>query len=232
MELFNVQTQNVPLIERLTNEILDGQGVCESFMYSYSQSEVNDTIETYDMDMDMEMDGVAAFFEHHYGGEGLGSSYYSIIKFTSGAEVVYIKFYGNYQSHYGVDYDGWEQVRPHEEDYYTWVETNTFNDPAVAYLVETLKETFEEDDAIPKDLMDHYGGYDDYEWFRHELEDSYGGEDQGDEYWTVRKLTDARTGASCYVKFHGSYASNYGSEYEGFMFVVSKPSKRTIWVGV
>lgn len=226
MELFNVQAQNIPLIERLTNEILDGQGVCESFMYSYSQGEVNDTIETYDM----EMDGVAASFEYHYGGEGLGSSYYSIIKFTSGAEVVYIKFYGNYQSHYGVDYDGWGQVQPYEQDYYTWVETKTFNDPAVADFVKKLKETFDEDDSIPDDLMDHYSGDNDCGWFSQELEDYYGGEDQGDEYWTVRKLTDAQTGTTCYVKFHGSYASHYGSEYEGFVFVVSKPSKRTIWV--
>ena len=228
MELFNVQAQNIPLIERLTNEILDGQRVCESFMYSDSQGEVNDAIETYDV----ELDGIDVSFEHQYGGEGLGSTYVSVIKFTSGTEVVYIKFYGNYQSHYGVDYEGWEQVQPYEQDYYTWVETKTFNEPAVADFVKKLKETFDEDDSIPDDLMDHYSGVNDCGWFSHVSEDYYGGEDQGDEYWIVRKLTDVQTGATCYVKFYGSYASYYGSEYEGFMFVESKPSKRNIWVGV
>lgn len=52
-----------------------------------------------------------------------------------------------------------------------------------------------------------------------EYVDGYGGEDCGREYWSVYSFTDNKTGEKVYVKFDGWYASHYGREYEGWLFV-------------
>lgn len=49
--------------------------------------------------------------------------------------------------------------------------------------------------------------------------DGYGGEDCGRDYWSVYSFKDNKTGEKVYVKFDGWYASHYGSEYEGWLFV-------------
>jgi len=55
---------------------------------------------------------------------------------------------------------------------------------------------------------------------------SYGGEDQGSDYWNVVKFT--KDNEECFVKFHGWYASHYGTEYRGFNLV--SPVEKTIIV--
>ena len=60
----------------------------------------------------------------------------------------------------------------------------------------------------------------------YEVVDQYGGEDQGSDYWTVWKFS--KDNEECFVKFHGWYASHYGSDYHGFKFVA--PAKKTITV--
>ena len=47
-----------------------------------------------------------------HGGEGEGEDYWSVFKFTQGAESVYVKFSGSYQSYSGSDYDEWFFVDP------------------------------------------------------------------------------------------------------------------------
>jgi hypothetical protein len=53
-------------------------------------------------------------FEHvdNYGGEGQGDEYWSVYKFSSGNEDVYVKFDGCYASYIGADYDQWFFVEP------------------------------------------------------------------------------------------------------------------------
>lgn len=50
-----------------------------------------------------------------------------------------------------------------------------------------------------------------------ELEDSYGGEGQGEDYWTVYKFTDGTD--EVFVQFDGYYASYSGSEFDSWFFV-------------
>lgn len=57
-----------------------------------------------------------------------------------------------------------------------------------------------------------------------DLVDDYGGEGQGDVYWSVYSFTDGME--VVYVKFNGWYASHYGSEYEDYFFV--KPKQVTV----
>lgn len=47
-----------------------------------------------------------------YGGEDMGSTYYKIIKFTRGDDVVFIKFQGYYASYNGADYEDFHVVSP------------------------------------------------------------------------------------------------------------------------
>lgn len=49
-----------------------------------------------------------------YGGEGMGSDFWAIIKFTDkdSGDVLYVKCYGWYQSHYGSEYEGYLFVQP------------------------------------------------------------------------------------------------------------------------
>jgi hypothetical protein len=58
------------------------------------------------------------------------------------------------------------------------------------------------------------------------VEDSYGGEDQGSDYWCVWKFS--KDGQECFVKFYGWYASHYGTDYQGWKFVT--PQQKTITV--
>lgn len=48
----------------------------------------------------------------HHGGEGEGDQYWSVVEFVHENETFYVKFYGWYASHYGSDYQGFEQVKP------------------------------------------------------------------------------------------------------------------------
>lgn len=54
-----------------------------------------------------------------------------------------------------------------------------------------------------------------------EHEDNYGGEGQGDDYWSVYKFTKGTE--SVFVKFNGWYASYNGSEYSEWFFVKAVP---------
>jgi hypothetical protein len=58
------------------------------------------------------------------------------------------------------------------------------------------------------------------------LEDRYGGEDQGSDYWSVYSFSDGMQ--VVFIKFNGWYASYDGSTYEEFYEV--KPVEKTITV--
>ena len=47
-----------------------------------------------------------------FGGEDMGSTYYKIIKFTRGDNVVFIKFQGWYASYDGAEYEDFHVVSP------------------------------------------------------------------------------------------------------------------------
>jgi hypothetical protein len=59
-----------------------------------------------------------------------------------------------------------------------------------------------------------------------EVVDSYGGEDQGSDYWCVWKFS--KDNEECFIKFQGWYASHYGTEYQGYKFVT--PAQKTVIV--
>ena len=60
--------------------------------------------------------------------------------------------------------------------------------------------------------------------------DSYGGEGQGYEYWSVYEFT--RDEDKVYVKFNGYYQSYNGSEYDEYFFVEPKEKVVTEYVEV
>jgi hypothetical protein len=99
-------------------------------------------------------------------------------------------------------------------------------------LKETLEIIFEElDKRSLKCMMQEY--CDDVteraldnQLIVYESVDQYGGEDQGSDYWCVWKFS--KGGEQCFVKFHGWYASHYGSDYHGFTFV--EPKQKTVTV--
>lgn len=66
------------------------------------------------------------------------------------------------------------------------------------------------------------------EQIKAEVVDSYGGEDQGSEYYHVWKFTmDDET---VFARFDGTYASHYGTDFDGWKFVT--PQERTVIVYV
>ncbi len=110
-------------------------------------------------------------------------------------------------------------------------------------MMSEFKEKIEEMVADHgRDLMCEENPWDDYDYTHKtgshttgwedgvtlEVVDSYGGEDQGSNYYAVWKF--AKGEESYLVKFYGWYASHYGSEYEGYEFV--KPKQKTITVYV
>jgi len=62
----------------------------------------------------------------------------------------------------------------------------------------------------------------------HKYVDSFGGEGQGEMYWSVYKFTKGTE--AVYVKFNGSYQSYNGSEYDEFFFVEPKEVTRIEYV--
>jgi hypothetical protein len=99
-------------------------------------------------------------------------------------------------------------------------------------LKSTLEIIFEEiSDNSLECMMNQYCGDDleialDNQLIHCDIVESYGGEDQGSDYWCVWKFS--KGSEECFVKFHGWYASHYGTDYQGFKFVA--PAKKTITV--
>lgn len=56
--------------------------------------------------------------------------------------------------------------------------------------------------------------------------DSYGGEDQGSDYWQVYSFS--KDNEEVFVKFNGWYASHYGTDYRDYSFVT--PKEKTVVV--
>lgn len=59
---------------------------------------------------------------------------------------------------------------------------------------------------------------------QYEFVDHYGGEGQGEDYWTVYKFT--KDGETVYLKWQGWYSSYNGSEFESVSEV--KPVERVV----
>jgi hypothetical protein len=51
-----------------------------------------------------------------YGGEDMGSDYWAVWKFTEGEESVMYRFQGYYASHYGTDYQDYQEVQPKQKE--------------------------------------------------------------------------------------------------------------------
>jgi hypothetical protein len=58
--------------------------------------------------------------------------------------------------------------------------------------------------------------------------DHYGGEGQGERYYTTYSVTDLISTETVYVQFYGYYTSYDGATYEGWKFV--EPITKTITV--
>jgi hypothetical protein len=56
--------------------------------------------------------GISFKHEDNYGGEDMGSEYWSVYSFTNDTETVYVKFGGYYQSFDGSTYEGFDFVKP------------------------------------------------------------------------------------------------------------------------
>jgi hypothetical protein len=88
---------------------------------NFFQSEMSDV---YDSDYDSDetksfLDELAEnkiSFKHmdNHGGEGEGEDYWSVYKFTSGTDEVFVKFSGWYQSYNGSEFDEFFFVTPKE----------------------------------------------------------------------------------------------------------------------
>lgn len=55
---------------------------------------------------------------------------------------------------------------------------------------------------------------------KYEFVDNYGGEGEGEDYWSIFKFT--QESASVYVQFNGSYQSYNGADFDEFFFVKPK----------
>lgn len=62
------------------------------------------------------MPGVGAWVIARYGGEDQGSDYWTVWKFTEGSESVLFKFSGWYASHYGSEYEDYQEVQPKKKE--------------------------------------------------------------------------------------------------------------------
>jgi hypothetical protein len=105
-------------------------------------------------------------------------------------------------------------------------------------LKEKLRELFSEDKWIAEQFMYQDVGYlldkDSFQRYcelkvTHTYVDHYGGEGQGDDYWSVVKFTDNSSGEEVLVRFNGWYLSYSGAEYTDFDFVTPKQKMVTFY---
>lgn len=218
MNLIEIKETKQSLFDRLRDTILGEVDMCTEAMYGekYSIDEYFDTRDYSDINVSLVT---------HVGGEGQGSKYYSVLKFTAGDETEYIKFYGYYQSYCGAEYDDWQRVKPQDAEMQVWQHKEPVTDAELALkglITDDIAERFMYEDTY--ELEDVFGN------FNFSLVESYGGEDMGDEYWTVYEFTHG--GEFVYIKFEGTYASHYGAEFSDWYFVKGVQAAYTEWVAV
>lgn len=102
-------------------------------------------------------------------------------------------------------------------------------------LKQTVTEFLNEKQKLAEELMyegSYSEGWDNWSGklpFEFKGVDSYGGEGQGTDFWTVIQVRlpgdDSET---AFVKLHGWYTSYEGADYNGWQFV--KPRQKTITV--
>lgn len=88
----------------------------DMFFEQYIRS--SDDLEKHsDQDLKELFDGISFKCVDSYGGEGEGSTYYSIYSFTNkmSEETLYVKFDGYYASYVGSEFHDWFYVEPKEE---------------------------------------------------------------------------------------------------------------------
>jgi hypothetical protein len=61
---------------------------------------------------DLEVRGITLEYVYSFGGEEMGSDYYSVYEFKKGTEVALVKFDGYYASYSGSEYSGFLFVKP------------------------------------------------------------------------------------------------------------------------
>lgn len=98
-------------------ELLDSAG--SEIEREFFNSEIRDTeISEYDDEESVQFKtavnaaGIIIKCEDDYGGEDMGSEYWSVYSFTKGTVKVYVKFNGYYQSFDGSTYEGFDFVKP------------------------------------------------------------------------------------------------------------------------
>lgn len=83
-----------------------------------------DQLSDYEKEMFMDGYGSEEVFDNQlitvkqvdsYGGEDMGSDYWSVHSFTKDNEEIFVKFYGWYASHVGSEYRGYKFVAPKEK---------------------------------------------------------------------------------------------------------------------
>lgn len=98
-------------------------------------------------------------------------------------------------------------------------------------LFDDLKETLDSEgrdyNSIAEGFMWDYDDGWPLEDVVFESVDSYGGEDQGSDFWSVFKFT--RGDEECYIKFEGWYASHHGAEFEQYYEVTPKQKTVTVY---
>lgn len=218
MILIEIKETKRSLFERLKTTILENEDVCNEAMSGETYSVVDSFVDT-------DNDDINVSLVTHVGGEGQGSKYYSVLKFTAGAETEYIKFYGYYQSYCGVEYDDWRRVKRQDAVTQVWQHKEPTTDAGRALkslITDDIAERFMFEDTY--ELEDVFGNI----YFQ--LVDSYGGEEQGEEYWTVFEFIHGSE--HMYVKFEGTYASHYGADFSDWYFVKGVQAPIIEWVAV
>lgn len=95
-------------LKEKVQELLDyaGLSIEKGFFHNY------DSEEMLEFKAAVIAEGISFDHEENYGGEDMGSEYWSVYSFTDGKDAVYVKFDGYYQSFNGSEYKGFYFVKP------------------------------------------------------------------------------------------------------------------------
>jgi len=96
---------SIELQTKITSILNSDASIPEGMMEGYVPFQCKDVFEK---------EGISTNTVEEYGGEDQGSEYWYVWKFTKDSDIVYVKFFGWYASHYGSEYQGFKIVSPQE----------------------------------------------------------------------------------------------------------------------
>ena len=106
---------NMSTLKEVVSVILgntDNEVLREMFHSEISENTKWDSVDVTTFRESLKKEGITLKHEDNYGGEDMGSEYWSVYSFEKSGAIIYVKFDGYYYSYNGSTFDEWYFCKP------------------------------------------------------------------------------------------------------------------------